>query len=249
MPRHALLVGAAFAIAALPASPDTSGRADFDVVGHWTFDRGDARGAGGSPDGAAKGAAFKDGCAVFDGKSAIEIPLRAADLRRGYRRIEIEARFELDTNDRYYATVFSHPLFTVAVHALGSGKARPCFTFANVVSELAPEQGGDGRWGKGPALTAATDKPFFYWGWIGDGATVIPAKTWVTLRTTYDGKSVTQHIDGKLVATHAIRNPGTRVSRDVPDDPKALIGRYVQDVGTDTALAGKIDCVRVRAVR
>jgi hypothetical protein len=249
MPRHALWVAAAFALAALPASPDTSGRSDFDVIGHWTFDRGDARGSGGSLDGVVKGAAFKDGCAVFDGTSAIEVPVRAGDLRRGYRRIEIEARFELDTNDRYYATVFSHPLFTVAVHALGSGKARPCFTFANVISELAPEQGGDGRWGKGPALTAATDKPFFYWGWIGDGATVIPAKTWVTLRTTYDGKSVTQHIDGKLVATHGLRTKDARVFRDANQDGKALIGRYVQDVGTDTALAGRIDYVRVRAAR
>jgi len=249
--RLTILAALALAALAMPASPDTSGRDPLITIGLWNFDKGDARD---SSDGGANGVvhdvAFKDGCAILNGKSWIDLSIRAATLRRGYRTLDIEIRAQFDRPESYYGTIFSHPLFNIAVHALTSTKGRPCFNFAGVVSVLAPDEGGDGRWGKGRPLSDETETEFFYWGWIGNGAIVIPAKTWVTIRTVYDGKAVLQYLDGKLVATHKIKNPGARIA--IPTavaDEHAVIGKQRVEIGAETAVAGTIDYVRVRGTR
>jgi hypothetical protein len=252
MRRTALFAATIFAVASRPAAPDTSGRQGAALLGEWTFDKGDARdssgnGLRGTP---SPSIVFKEGCAVFDGKGRIEIPIRAADIRRGYRTVDIEIRALLDRPDAYYSSLFSHPLFTIAVNSLGTGRGRPCFAFAGIVSDLAPEKDGDARWGKAPPLDPKSTDAFYYWGWVGQGSVVIPPATWVTLRFLYDGKSVRQFLDGRLVATHAVRNPGVLIAREAAGaDDKAVIGRYFGEIGAQTELSGRIDYVRVRATR
>lgn len=238
-------------VLALPAAPDTGRRRPDVPLGAWEFENGDARDTSGrGAHGTASGVKFQDGVAVFDGNAHIEIPVRTDELKKGFRTVEIEIRAELDVADRYYSTLYSHPLWTVAVNALGSRTGRPCFTFANVVSDLAPEGGDDPRWGKGPSLDDGTKTRFYYWGWIGDGAVAVAAKKWVTIRFVYDGRAVTQFLDGKQVSTHPIRKQGARVSSDRgPGSEHSYIGNYWRNIGSPTAFVGKIDYVRVRGSR
>lgn len=251
MPLHRLWPLASLLLLAAPAASDTSPRPSLALVAQWNFDPGNACDSSGSgAHGTSHGVVFRNGTAVFDGNARIEFPVRPADLRLGYRMIEIDLRAQLDNPGRYYSTLVSHPLYTIAIHALGSTKGRPCFQFAGLVSHLAPEAGDDRRWGKGPRLTDKTDGPFFYWGWLGDGSVVIPPATWVTLRTVYDRRAVSLYVDGKLAATHTLRNPGAFVrAPELDASSPGIIGNYWRDVGADTAFLGAIDYIRVRAAR
>jgi len=252
MRRTILLATTIVALAGRSASTDTSSRDAIALIGHWNFDKGNARDSSGNGlHGTASAAvAFKEGCAIFDGNGRIDIPIAATEIRRGYRTIDIEIRAQLDRPETYYNSLFSHPLFSVSVNALGSAKGRPCFAFSGPVSDLAPEKGGDPRWGKAARLDAATTGDFYYWGWIGRGSVIIPAATWFTVRIVYDGRSVLQFLDGKLVATHAVRNRGARIARDpIGAEEKAVIGRYYADIGSPTDLSGKLDYIRIRGTR
>ncbi len=233
------------------ASGDTSRPQDLALLGHWSFDRGDASDSSlWKQHGTSHGVTFEAGCAVFDQRDHIEIPTRAFDTARGFRTIEIEVRVWLENPATYYNTIASHALFVTAVHALGSSKGRPCFNFPTLVSDLAPEEGGDTRWGKGPPLQDDTKDRFYYWGWIGIGSSEIPAQKWVVLKTTYDGKVVRQYVAGTLTATHAIRNTGARIAAaDGTPTGSMLLGRHRPDKEGEHPFRGKLDYVRVRGVR